>query len=207
MAPQLRAIGLLMRISQTLQMDFRNSKNRHRSVGTVLLLLLIMAGIFPGCHGRERVAVCVSGQLGRLMPEYFVDGLVLANPGFYFHFLFNLYNSPPIYTTKHVLVETIYQNMTDVELSSSLHNMFDLANSAVEGVVSERLYTRTEWKHRTGQRELGLFQQFAKSGHVMLNMYKHHEDCANRLLNLKGGKTLNFHILYQHEKTYFSLSR
>lgn len=168
------------------------------------LSVLLFASLFEVCDGRDKIAVCVTGQVGRLIPDYFVDGLILANPNYDFHLLFYLYQSPAIYTTKHIIEDTIYQNMTGAEIRMSLHGMFALPNSVVEGVFLNRLLSKSEWKQRTNLGSFDLFQQFKKMGHVMLNMYQHHEDCAIQIDAIEMQRGIKFaYIISTREDLYF----
>lgn len=160
---------------------------------SVLLLLVLFA---PQCPAKSlsRIAVCISGQVGRMIPQYMVDGLFLSNPDYQFHLFFNLYHAPVVYTMKHVPADTIYQNMTNTEISLSLGQLFSLPNVRVESVIFSEPGTSSVWQQRTRLEDLALFHQFKKDGHVILDMYKHHQECSNQITHFE--KTIEEKFTY-----------
>lgn len=181
----------------------RSNGKSHRPSVVISLLLVLLATYCPSTCSQH-IAVCVGGQVGRLIPDYFVDGLVLANPSYQFHFFFNLYNSAVIYTTKSIPVDTVYQNMTKNEIVSSLRTMLTSPNSDVEVIALNRLMTKSEWERRLNMDDFGLFQQFRKTGHIMLNMYQHHEDCARQIVQIENSKAMKMsYIISTREDIFF----
>ena len=103
-----------------------------------------------------------------MIPEYFVDGLLTANPSFRFHLFFNLAISKVLYTTFNVIQDTKYQNMTKKEISFDLHELFGkIPNTEIANIAYDRLFTRMEWTNMTGLKKFDIFHQFKKSGYVM----------------------------------------
>jgi len=80
-----------------------------------------------------------------MIPEYFVDGLLKANPSFHFHLFFNLAVSPVLYTTFNVIQDTKYQNMSTNDISLDLQGLFgNIPNTEIANITYDRLFTRTE---------------------------------------------------------------
>lgn len=103
-----------------------------------------------------------------MIPEYFVDGLLKANPNFQFHLFFNLAVSQVLYTTFNVIQDTKYQNMSTSQISQELYTLFGhIPNTNIENIAFDRLYTRVEWSKMTGLKKFNVFEQFKKSGYVM----------------------------------------
>ena len=173
-----------------------------RGLATLLVLVLLAPRWSASDHNR--IAVCISGQVGRMLPEYMASGLFLSNRNYQFHLFFNLYHAHVVYTTKHVATDSIYQNMSQSEISLSLRQLFSLPNTRIESVLFSKPGSSSVWQQRTKLDDLGLFDQFRRTGHVLLDMYKHHEDCANQIAQFELQNSLRFsYIISTREDIYF----
>ena len=82
----------------------------------------------PALVEPDTVAVCISGQSGRMLPSHhIIGGLVAANLDIEFKFFFNLQLSDTIYTTKFAMTElslSKLHGMTPDEISKVLRNEY-----------------------------------------------------------------------------------
>lgn len=141
---------------------------------------------------RPRLAVCVGGQVSRLMPEHLYEGFVQFNTDYEFDFFYNLqrfnssrphivYNTDPNVTfhptkyaylsepmVKHDLYQIIRATEHSKVISVNFHDQIDLPEIEQEIGYELKLFELPQLRSRATQA-------------TILNMYRHQERCISQI--------------------------
>ena len=161
-----------------------------------------------------QIAICISGQLGRLQPIYLATQLIGANPFFSYSLFFNLQSKDATNTTifnteaDGVFVNSVteYELMlTQEDVSASLRNTFK-SYPAVK-----RVYTAFHERKRLGdytsmfkRKNLNRIYQYLEAQPSILNMYSYQEACVRQLQQTEAEKSFKFdYVISTRDDVYF----
>ena len=176
-----------------------------------ILSLYGQRDIFTLPEHERIIAVCISGQPGRMLPELILSGLIHANINIQFHIYFNLQHSSPIFTNKHAVNEASlskYHNMSTGDISASLHALFRTINSRVVEVQFHAPHAAEYWKQAlglNGSQALDRISQFkGQYSHVILNMYQLQSHCASQIVRQERELNVSYvHVVNTREDVFF----
>ena len=178
------------------------------------LLYIRFCDFVNGIPRKLRIAVCVSGQLGRFQPHHLLRGLVLPNPAINFSFFYNLQLSSSD-VTKTVIYSTdshLFYNSTKFawmrtnEVTEYVKNLMSTANSHVVSVHYGYGQNVSYWRELLNGSLLPM-QAFRSEEMQMriLNMYQFQPLCVQQLLSYEREAFFGapFHyIIYSREDIY-----
>ena len=178
-----------------------------------IIVIFILLNVFILNLGNERkVAVCVSGQVGRFQPHHLLQGLVAPNPSVQFYFFYNLQLQPSdssntvIYSTDSHLFynSTKFSWMSTNEITEYVTKLMSTSNSHVVSVNYGYGHSVSYW--RTFMNGSLLPMQAFRSEEMqarILNMYQFQPLCVQQLLSFERQEGVHFHsIIYSREDIY-----
>eukprot|EP01038_Epipyxis_sp_PR26KG_P013336 gene13336-17888_t len=143
------------------------------------------------------IAVCITGQTGRLQPNYLLYSLI--NPTFNnlesrfnFHLLYVLTHTkdlPLIVNsdagTRHCV--STYQNMSETDIIYNLHTIMNSSNgnSQVQYVEFVPPLSRRDWEEVMQQKNLDRMTSYTNLMHYILDMYHKQVLCAEAIQKLE----------------------
>ena len=185
-----------------------------RYLTLTLVIICILAqlenrDLFTLPEHERLIAVCISGQPGRMLPELMLSGLVNANINILFHVYFNLQHSSTVFTNKHAVNEASlskYHNMSTDAIKQSLQQLFRTVNSKVMEVQFHAPHSADYWKEVLHiNTTLDRITQFkGPYSHVILNMYQLQSHCRNQIMEQERVLNISYvHIINTREDIFF----
>jgi hypothetical protein len=152
------------------------------------LTLLVLFIFFHIYHSYD-VAVCISGQTARWLPEQFYNGIIQANPGHVFHLFFNLQYTPSkdlssVFTTNSLLSfqPTPINKMNQFQMFDYLHEIYgNSSNSKIESFQLVPPKSIEDWE-KTLNSKLDRIYLYTNKQNVILNLFMHHRRCYEQIL-------------------------
>lgn len=156
---------------------------------------------------KPKIAVCVCGQVGRLILDSPFINFFQPNTFVNFTLFYHLQRSY-IHNTGYAMTPSPYFNFSEKALRHELEEVFLPATPHVSiGNISfNDHYSHEKWKSlmkmssldKIHQQELRSFQ------HLILEMYKHHVDCANNIIYHEQSSSSRFDfVLLMREDLFF----
>jgi hypothetical protein len=185
-----------------------------------LLLICFFSGIgstgFAKNSNKYNVAVCISGQLGRLLPESTLPHLIHANSQhFHFTFFLNLQysvqnSSSSIFATDpHITFQpSKYTFMKQNGLLQSLHDLYEIPEiSSLGSIIFVPPRSLSEWETDVFRGEKAdRITQYADMQHVILNFHEHQVRCSHQLQEYEElyNRSFDYIISTREDVMYFS---
>lgn len=158
----------------------------------------------------HRIAVCVSGQIFRWIPNYFYSGVIQANPNHFFSLFINLQfhtsaDLTSVFTTKSSInfQPTPVNKMPYSDMLQYVHRLFHTNHSQI--VVLDVVPPKTlfEWKE-TLKLSLDRIYLYAKKQHAILNLYFHQRRCFDQILLREEMQQVKFdYVINTREDIYY----
>ena len=187
-----------------------------RSILYLCLFILLRPSLSNDEHDYfnpkfNNIAVCVSGQVSRWIPETAVKYLLEANLRYRFTFFFNLQyhtsNSSFIFSTDaHISFHpTKFVSMQQSEMFDYIHSMYGSVNNtkiaSISYVPPRRLQ---EWENDFFKRKADRISQYSDVQHVILNFYAHQIRCVNQIEEYERLSNSTFdYVLSSREDIYY----
>lgn len=163
---------------------------------------------------RHRLAVCISGQISRWLPETTVPYLLKANEDFEFTFFINLQfhltNHSYVFSTDgHIAFHpTKFTHMSHMEVLRYIHNLYTITN--LSEVASMRFVppmSLAEWQRKSlhGQKA-DRISQYADMQHVILSFYQHQDACHAQIASHEARHNMTFDYVLSTREDSFYLS-
>ena len=155
------------------------------------------------------VAVCITGQFGRIVTNQLYNGLIRQNPNFKFKIFLNMqHNDKAIYVLRsRVPAPNPLDNKTIGDIKTILIKSLTHINSEVAGFRVSKARTLAEWKVELNRTQLNVVTQFRKEQHVILNMYSQHSGCKNMVTRHIHRNNLDSdhvkYLIWGREDAYF----
>jgi len=158
------------------------------------------------------VAICITGQIGRLQPRFLIANLLKANPTFVFRLFYALQATENpvedlVFNTEHGFHPTRFAYMTPMrieqELSKDIHKSGNALVKATRFVTPKSIEAwRAFMGNNTLDRMTGFSDEMAQ--HTILNMYSYHEQCSRDIVEEETSSGRNFdYIVSTREDIYF----
>jgi hypothetical protein len=166
-------------------------------------------------NNKPTIAICVTGQVGRLQPRHILMNLIHANPDYIFHLYFVLqdyeqhdipgseehmnFNTGHGYRPMHWLRKSHHENI------ALLIKMFSLPNSKTAYVEFVKFYSKEWWINFLNVKLLNRIYQYLENQHHILNMYNKQFICAEEIIKYEN-RQLHKHydyIINTREDAYF----
>jgi hypothetical protein len=134
----------------------------------------------------HQVAICVTGQLGRLQPNFILDSVITANnDGFDFKLFFVFQNhmigSKTVFNTGNGVSDTVFASMSLPTLQTTLESLFLSNYSSVATVSLIPAFGDTDWKNKMENNDLNRIYQYTSAQTSILNMYDKQVHCATEI--------------------------
>ena len=157
------------------------------------------------------VAICISGQVGRWLPEQFVTSFIDANPRYHKYFFFNMNNESYKFSTNQNAIFSYgidrHMKPSDIELYiRELYTRPDHSN--VVSIHYHKRYELLKWKEIMGGLRLDAINQFNETTVTdnILNMYKNYVNCGHQIETTETRQGWSFqYIISTREDIYFYL--
>jgi hypothetical protein len=176
-------------------------------------ICLMFFTVIVSCIGKVKVAVCITGQLDRWLPEEHISNLVRNNPEYYFSFFFTFQimdrDHPVSYHLKSNMTEhSFYSEMGTKKLLSHISEMYSQANSEFSGISFELPYSASRWEHillNSSSDKLNRISRYAARQTMILNMYKNQVSCVQRIVDKErhDGFRYDYIIWTREDLVYF----
>jgi hypothetical protein len=178
-----------------------------------LWIILIVFCLFLS-HRSIKVAVCIGGQISRLMPHFLLEGLITPNPYVNFGLYYNLqsYNqsgSLIVYNTdtNFTFEPTKFAYMNQSAVTSTLFQLMTTNNSHIQSIKFFELINLPEVEKLIGY-ELNLFEVDAmkprKVQSTIINMYMHQQRCIHEIETYEKQQSFHYdYIISTREDVYF----
>lgn len=172
-------------------------------------------------HGRAsvshlpKVAVCISGQISRWLPESTVPYLIAANSHAYdFTFFFNLQYFTKfasfIYSTdSHISFQpTKFLKMEKLEALQYIHSLYTLENTSRIGSFTYASSKSTkEWENDVfGGHPLNRITQYTDIQYVILNFWAHQQRCLSQIREYENlhSSSFSYVLSTREDVVYFA---
>eukprot|EP01039_Chlorochromonas_danica_P005634 gene5634-6212_t len=177
---------------------------------SILCALFFFAHVFrvvPSPVDKPKVAVCICGQLGRLILDSPFKNLFQPNPFVNFTLFYHLQRSY-IHNTGCHMTPSPYANYGKKALRRELEEVFLPASPHVSiGNISfNNHHSYEEWKSFMNMSNLNAIYQkhLQPFQHLILEMYKHQVDCANDIISHEHSSSSRFDfVILMREDLYF----
>jgi hypothetical protein len=181
------------------------------SLFEILFLLIILIMQLEASKQTNRVAVCITGQVNRIVPDQLYHGLIEKNSDFFFKFFFSLQFDPKAIHTMRTKYQmpSKFENVSQDYVKDNLKSAVTAPNSEFISVKFGSFKNYSMWMHAFNKTHLGRrFSQFRDSVHIMLNMYDRHTQCRNMVLEYAGlmeqkPEELFSYLLWTREDAFF----
>jgi hypothetical protein len=156
-----------------------------------------------------KVAVCITGQVDRWIPEMHVKNLVEANKNVYFSFFFNFEFANRHHNTSYNFEFGIPSNFTHLSLKTSLHEISEMYTSDNAEFVNfkfELPYDMHKWQNIMGREGelLDRIGEYTSRQPIILNMYKNHISCMDSVLQYETQTQVKFdYVINSREDVYY----
>eukprot|EP01040_Poterioochromonas_malhamensis_P017043 gene17043-19498_t len=178
------------------------------SIQVFLLLLLIQLFIQSS---SLNIAVCISGQTSRWVPEYLYDGLIASNPNHYFYLFFNLQyqTSSDISSTFTTKTSNLYQltpinQMKHSDMMQYVHKLFTTENSQIAAIELVPPKSLQEWKKSLKHNQLDRIYLYTRKQHAVMNLYSHQHRCLEQMKVFQDMHSVSFdYVLNTREDIYY----
>eukprot|EP01040_Poterioochromonas_malhamensis_P009153 gene9153-9926_t len=176
----------------------------------LFLLLGVLIEFLDG--SRENIAVCVTGQIARWMPERHIPNLIDNNVNYFFSFffVFQLKNShhPVAY---HKQGPTNASDVATAQLEDALARVSDLytrQNSELANIRHITPYTELEWRKYLNllspNQKLDRIWQFSENQKIILNIYRNQQKCLTDIMNREEERNKRYdYLFYTREDLYY----
>ncbi len=151
----------------------------------------------------NNVAVCVTGQVGRLQPEYLYQALLHENPNYIFKFFYILQNGSSIFNTGVGFSDTKYNSLTISQIESKLSDLLNSTSSSVEEVSFSTPMSFGEWTKKMRGHKLDRMNQYTYAQNTILNMYNKQVQCANSILKYEMNRNVKFKLIVNTREDAF----
>lgn len=174
-------------------------------------ILLIMRFIVVTARLQlQSVAVCVTGQLGRLLPQFLIKDVIKPNQGYYFdiYVILQAGNQNAIFSTNIKSKQSAFASLDKSQVPLVLSSIFNSSNSKLAELSFMPFKPFKEWhsfmniKTNTVHDQPNLFDQFKESTTMesIFNMYAKIAACAESILQ---SKTKYDAVLLSRDDLYF----
>jgi hypothetical protein len=169
-------------------------------------------------HHVPHIAICICGQLGRLIVNSTFDYLLKSNPQVKFTLFYHLQEGY-IHNTGSHFQPSPYLNHSKEQLRNELQGMIGNHSDhiAIGNIVYNSIDPKTleaTWKQRFNVTKLTTFSFFHLQNmiHLIMEMYKHQVDCATEIINYEyneagkaGAMPIFDYVISTREDLYFFL--
>lgn len=186
-------------------------------IGLIISLAIIIVIFSHICVSSDyikpdNVAVCVSGQLSRFLPEYIASGLIKPNPSIYFLLFLNMQykfgSASGLYSTDSHLSfhQTNLTSLTQTQLSNYLHNLLATSNNSE---MISLVFTNSEgiayWEKIIQRSPLDRIHQYTSIQPNILNMYRNQYNCISQIESYESltGNAVDYVISSREDLYYF----
>jgi hypothetical protein len=177
----------------------------------VLNLVLSNDGSDTEILARKRIAVCVSGQLSRWIPETAVKFLLEHNQQYEFTFFYNLQyhtsNMSYIFSTDpHISFHpTKFVTMKQSDVFDYIHTLYGhLNNTNVASITFVPPRSLHDWETNILRHKADRISQYATMQHVILNFYSHQVRCIHQVQEYEQLRHTKFqYVLQTREDIYY----
>lgn len=154
---------------------------------SLLLWWLLLFASFFHLSETHRIAVCISGQISRWIPDFFYSGMIQANPEHLFSLFINLQfhtstNITSVFTTKSQInfQPTPVSELPFSDMLQFVHDLYTTNHSQI--VVLDIIPPKTliEWK-KSMKLSLDRIFLYSKKQHAILNLYFHQRRCFDQI--------------------------
>jgi hypothetical protein len=174
-------------------------------------LLLVSLCSLHGLQSFEKIAVCVTGQVGRWIPESHVKNLIKSNKDVFFSFFFNFEFANQQHQTTYNVKFGIPSNFTQLSLDTSLQEISELFtrnNSEFANIKFELPYELSRWQHimnrNASHQSLDRISEYVSRQTIILNMYKNQISCMNSIADFERETQMNFtYVINAREDLYY----
>lgn len=172
-------------------------------IGTILVLYLVFAvpdwrdqseevfNTLISTDSKTHIAVCITGQPGRLQPYHLLNSLIKANRDFVFSLFYVLQvNSSTVYNTQSraYFSPSVFSELSSEQLKLELMRLGKEAGAARVSVSLLEPMTPALWRARFNGSQLDRITQYKPTQHTILNMYRNQEHCLDMVKNTPGSK-------------------
>jgi hypothetical protein len=176
----------------------------------VLLYLPSLTNSLLELKKNPRVAVCVTGQVDRWIPEMPIENLVKANRDVHFSFFFDLQYANRHFQTAFNIEFGVPSNFTRLSFRSAFHRiteMYTRNNSEVVTFKFDLPYDMKRWQYIMGRSEnesLDRIYEYSERQFIILNMYKNHLNCLDEIIEYESQIETRFdYVINAREDLYF----
>eukprot|EP01039_Chlorochromonas_danica_P003573 gene3573-3912_t len=153
-----------------------------------------------------KIAVCICGQLGRLIVNSTFVHLLQPNPSINFTIFYHLQRSY-IHNTGHTMKPSPYLNFSEQDLRRELEQVYlpTTPHVSLGSILFNHHVTHDEWRTRLNMHKLARIYQrpLLPFQHLILEMYKHHVDCANEIISYEDSSAPFDFVLLLREDLFF----
>lgn len=176
-----------------------------------ILVLCDSNNAFQDSIARSKIAVCVSGQMSRWIPETSVKYLLEYNPEYDFTFFYNLQyhtsNSTSVFSTDASISfqPTKFISMKQSEVFDYLHNLYiHLNNTKIASLTFVPSKQLEDWESFFQGQKPYAITQYSSTQHVILNFYSHQVRCIHQIEEYEKMTNTSFqYVLQTREDIYY----
>jgi hypothetical protein len=198
----------------------------------MLCLLICFFLLLSYDVSSTQIAICVSGQISRWLPEYLLTGVIQANKDHVFHLFINLQyhltdDISSVFTTSSALSfePTPVNKMKSIELLNYIHSLYSTKNSQIASIEFVPPRTLSDWKKSmalltsqdsytsssaSSEKEgslpdLDRISLYTKKQHAILNLYSHQMRCYEQIktFEVMNGVKIDYVINTREDIFYF----
>lgn len=154
---------------------------------------------------QKRIAICITGQIGRFIPRYILKHLIEANPDYIFRVFIQLqvssiYNThpDPIYEASE------FTHFNDYALFKSIGHYFTQDNARLVQLGLSVGHSIEYWKQYLHLSRLDRIKQFdAEVQYKILDMYYKHFNCTQHIQQYESKYQFHFDYVILHREDIF----
>ncbi len=139
---------------------------------------------------QERVAVCITGQIARWLPEQQIHGLIDSNPNYFFSFFFVFQIKDSQHPVSYHLEGP--QNSSNIAMNrfedgiGNISDMYTRRNSELANIRFLKPFNDDEWKlylNLNKSQELDRIREISNNNKIVLNIYRNQHECLVDILH------------------------